>query len=93
MKMERSFSHEVDDKDIQHDVQEVMGQMTEEEKLQARDELLQSLDPSLIAFLQKRSAYKAMKGKESTPAEETEVPEESTEEVAGSTATTLMAGF
>lgn len=82
MKMERSFSHEVDDKDIQHDVQEVMGQMTEEEKLQARDELLQSLDPSLIAFLQKRSAYKAMKEKESTLTEETEVPEESTEEVA-----------
>ena len=80
--MERSFSHEIDDKDIQHDVQEMMGQMTEEEKLQARDELLQSLDPSLIAFLQKRSAYKAMKGKDSTPVKETDIPEESTEEVA-----------
>ncbi|KNB44205.1 RNA polymerase 2-associated protein [Blastocystis sp. subtype 4] len=57
-RIERSFSKEVSREDIQRDVNSILGQMSEQEIQEAREELLHSLDPKLISFLMKRSQYK-----------------------------------
>lgn len=60
--MERSFSKEVSGEEIRKGVDAIMGQMSEQEILDAREELLHSLDPKLISFLMKRSQYKEVRG-------------------------------
>ena len=60
--MERSFSKEVSGEEIKRGVDAIMGQMSEQEILDAREELLHSLDPKLISFLMKRSQYKEVRG-------------------------------
>lgn len=60
--MERSFSKEVSGEEIKTGVDAIMGQMSEQEILDAREELLHSLDPKLISFLMKRSQYKEVRG-------------------------------
>lgn len=57
-KVKRSLQCEVRSEDLQNHVQSILSQMSKEEIMEARDDLLKSLDPSLISFLQKRSAYK-----------------------------------
>ena len=56
--MERSFSKEVSGEEIKRGVDAIMGQMSEQEIMDAREELLHSLDPKLISFLMKRSQYR-----------------------------------
>ena len=71
-KIKRSLPGEVQPEELQRDVSNMLNQMSEEEIADARKELLSSLDPSLIAFLQKRGQYKdSLKGKtESIPQRE-----------------------
>ena len=55
---ERSISKEVSRDEIKQGVNSILGQMSEQEILDAQNELMHSLDPSLISFLMKRSQYK-----------------------------------
>ena len=58
VKLKRSLNCEVKTEDLQRDVTSILNQMSPEEIQEAQKELLSTLDPSLIQFLQKRSAYK-----------------------------------
>ena len=59
-KVKRSFLPGMNESDIQRDAEAIVGQMSEEERMAELDRVLKTVDPSLIAFLRKRSAYKGM---------------------------------
>lgn len=59
-KVKRSFLPGVNERDIQRDAEAIVSQMSEEERMAELDRVLKTVDPSLIAFLRKRSAYKGM---------------------------------
>ena len=61
-KVKRSFLPGMNESDIQRDAEAIVGQMSEEERMAELDRVLKTVDPSLIAFLRKRSAYKGMSG-------------------------------
>ena len=82
--IERSFSKEVSREEIQHDVNSILGQMSEQEIQEAHEELLHSLDPKLISFLMKRSQYKESMEPVAETAQSVTTEEEEAREVANS---------